>query len=413
MSGNPVNRVDSDILSSPILSISRDKCRLVLGEANLADFETTFGANRTITETLNQTIVAFPITRRNGNVLQVTGTDNRIWTFSGLLQGENAKNKKTLLKRIIESGLPISFELFLNDGIHKVLVRNLSFQIETSCHIEYTIELIEYVPEYLYQIGTNLQSAFPDFTGDVVDASQTADEPGKSPCSFHLVTYLSNSTPTKIKVSDLIQNTGSSSIWQGTEGLFSTMTTCYESLLDENGNPLTADEKEKLKKQYQRARTTLIEFFNGLTAKIIEFLEEVVYKFGTTDRYNWQSKCLAKYAAEYPEEYNKMMEDLFQKIFMSDCCSLYIPGSSLTSNNSVKIPLFETTSVAGTLCISKKLFEYLYKSIEVFKTLAYIEICAFKIQILGDCINWCDGKTTPVLPPVNPNPTVPGQPEAV
>jgi hypothetical protein len=52
MSGNPVNRVDSDVLSSPVLSISKDKCRLVLGSANLADFETTFGANRTITETL-------------------------------------------------------------------------------------------------------------------------------------------------------------------------------------------------------------------------------------------------------------------------------------------------------------------------------------------------------------------------
>lgn len=406
---NPVNRIDSDALSAPVLSISRDKCRLILGDIDLADFETTMGASKTITETTSQTIVSFPITRRNSNVLQVTGTDNRIWTFTAELRGDKAKEKKSFLQRLLNTGLPIPFELYMKDGVHKVLIRNLTFRLITECHIEYDIELVEYTPEYLYQVGTNLISAYPEFTGDIADASQNADEPGKSPCDFQLFVDITGGTKTKVPISQLIQSANGGVLWEGIDSVYGNMTTCYENLLDASGNPLSADEKEKMKKKYEKVKSELKEFFNGLAAFALTLLEDVVYKFGTNDRYLWNSKCLMKYIAAYPESFNAMIESLIKKIISNGCCDLYVDISSANKTDMKKIPLFGNTTTTGIQCISKELFDYLATTTwRSFELSGYLEICPFTIQILGDCINWCNGKTEDTLPPTDPRPPLPG-----
>jgi hypothetical protein len=151
-----------------ILMQQRDKILITLSGAGIDNKKGTinfdYGASEFVKEDINQNLVLFGVAGVNGAYVQVTGTNAKTITWSGMFYSKYATQEKERLEQVLCSGLPLSFTAIYNSTPYRVVIQSASFEIRKSCYITYNITLVEYNPiifsiiksDYWYGIPENL-----------------------------------------------------------------------------------------------------------------------------------------------------------------------------------------------------------------------------------------------------------------
>jgi hypothetical protein len=146
----------------------RDKILITLSGAGIDNQKGTinfnYGASEFVREDVNQNLVLFGVAGVNGAYVQVTGTNAKTITWSGMFYSKYATQEKERLEQVICSGLPLTFMAIYNSTPYRVVIQSASFEIRKSCYITYNITLVEYNPiifsiiksDYWYGIPENL-----------------------------------------------------------------------------------------------------------------------------------------------------------------------------------------------------------------------------------------------------------------
>ncbi len=173
-----------------ILMQQRDKILITLSGAGIDNQKGTinfdYGASEFVKEDINQNLVLFGVAGVNGAYVQVTGTDAKKITWSGMFYSKYATQEKERLEQVICSGLPLTFMAIYNSTPYRVVIQSASFEIRKSCYITYNIVLVEYNPiifsiiksDYWYGIPENLVT-------NPGGATEVSKERCKSAIKFH------------------------------------------------------------------------------------------------------------------------------------------------------------------------------------------------------------------------------------
>ncbi|MFA5396016.1 MAG: hypothetical protein WC346_08425 [Methanogenium sp.] len=143
------------------LIANREKIILTLSNAN-DYFQFNYGASEFVKEDINQNIVMFGVAGVNGSYVQVTGSDAKKITWSGMFYSSNAIKEKEGLEDILNTGNPLSFTAIYNSKPYKVIVQSVSFDIFRECYIKYNIVLVEYNPIIFSMIKQDYWTDIPE-----------------------------------------------------------------------------------------------------------------------------------------------------------------------------------------------------------------------------------------------------------
>ena len=147
-----------------VLMQERAKTLITLSSAKYTQ-ELDYGASEFVKEDLTQNVILFGIAGKNGDSIQVTGTDSKRISWSGMFYSSNAIGEKKYLESILNAGNPMSFKAFYNKQVCTVIVQSASFEIRKSCYVTYSINLIEYNPIVYTAIKKDFWTQIPQNIG--------------------------------------------------------------------------------------------------------------------------------------------------------------------------------------------------------------------------------------------------------
>ncbi len=124
-----------------------------------------YGASEFIKEDLAQNVILFGVTGKNGDSVQVTGTDSKRISWNGMFYSSHAIEEKESLEAILNAGNPMSFKAFYNKQVYTVVVQSASFEIRKECYVTYSINLIEYKPIIYTAIKKDFWTQIPTDIG--------------------------------------------------------------------------------------------------------------------------------------------------------------------------------------------------------------------------------------------------------
>ena len=147
-----------------VLMQERAKTLITLSSAKYTQ-ELDYGASEFVKEDLTQNVILFGVAGKNGDSIQVTGTDSKRISWSGMFYSSNAIGEKQYLESILNAGNPMSFKAFYNKQVYTVIVQSASFEIRRECYITYSINLIEYNPIIYTAIKKDFWTQIPQNIG--------------------------------------------------------------------------------------------------------------------------------------------------------------------------------------------------------------------------------------------------------
>lgn len=346
----------------------------------LSDFRFPSGANELIKESLDQTIITIGIPHRNGNVCQVTGTDDKKITWSGMFISDiNAVSYKEQLEELLTDGSPVPFAVYYNGEIFNVLIEKVSFQVRDSCKIYYDIEVIKYEPAVIKSMGENFYIGTPPSwitnPNDPIDIGDCATPFLKC-----------EGTPVKIGYND-----------KG-KGPFGADTT-YAVLMRELGVDIFACYHNNVLTETQKQ--LIYGLINWVVSKLDETLQNNSYT--TSGKKINGVGCLSLIKQKAGKNAENPYLNLL-KAFLS-CCQVVYTKSSESAG---KVHTLQLLNSSGT-CVSDELGDLAstwilnqYSSMWVAYIFYLIKPDAIKIIFTDDCTKACGESSVPTQPPVGP-----------
>jgi hypothetical protein len=369
-----------------ILMQQRDKILITLSGAGVDAQKGTvnfdYGASEFVKEDINQNLVLFGVAGVNGAYVQVTGTDAKRITWSGMFYSKYATQEKERLEQTLCSGLPLTYTAIYNSTPYRVIIQSASFEIRKSCYITYNITLVEYNPivfsiiksDYWYGIPENLVT-------NPGGSSEVSKERCKAAIKFHC------SGTKNISKWFSIDFTRGKFNWYGNTN--KTGETGSVALSQQNQD-LIACNDSLIVVQVQRTKEFLQGILNGL---LQIFLAQLYF----SSYYVKDGKKIAFDAAECLIWTNTLQE-AFMDFLLGGCFeahSVVIINSAGVHIDEVIKPLWDAHGSDGHICFSEDFINLIQKHAKAGSTDFVVYVNAPKylesglIEISSQCAEEC------------------------
>jgi hypothetical protein len=132
-----------------------------------------------LNESLDQTLVEFGIAGKNGNIVQATGANNKVYSWNGMLFTKDPLATKQKLENLILANNPIPYKVFFMNKAALVFVQQVTFAIQSECIVEYSIVCVEYTPPEIVSFDAQI---WMDIVGDFNNINTDLDDIEDDPC---------------------------------------------------------------------------------------------------------------------------------------------------------------------------------------------------------------------------------------
>jgi hypothetical protein len=374
-----------------VLMQQRDKILITLSGAGIDNQKGTidfgYGASEFVREDVNQNLVLFGVAGVNGAYVQVTGTNAKTITWSGMFYSKYATQEKERLEQVICSGLPLTFMAIYNSTPYRVVIQSASFEIRKSCYITYNITLVEYNPIVFSIIKSDYWYGIPD---NLVTNPEQASEITKNNCKEAVKFNCSGiSGWAKWFTADYAHGKFNFINAPAKIGQLPGVDIAQQDqdLIACNAHIIVQDE------------TRVKEFLQGvLNTLYLCFVAQLIMGGYYMD--NGKKVLLKSFNAFDCLVRSGTLNETFMKFLISGCYYAYHTGfTGGTGYHEVKIALFEISKVDGHICFSQTLIETIQQHIRplpgIIKSDFMLLIRGPKntdngyIEISKQCINAC------------------------
>lgn len=129
-------------------------------------------------EQLDQQLVEFGIPGRNGNIIQATGANNKVYNWDGVIYSEDPFKTKEYFETLIRKNNPIPYRVFYMQKSIQVFVQSATFSVFDKCRIEYSMVCVEYTPPEIVSFDAEVwMNIVGDYNKVITDPNDVEGNP--------------------------------------------------------------------------------------------------------------------------------------------------------------------------------------------------------------------------------------------